>query len=227
MTSCKETAIMGEDMTKTTQQMQAWTEEFGKIYTDRNLETVEEMDIACKRNLGLTRSELNQEFIGHMDRPIKILEAGANFGKQLICLQEVGFTELYGIELQQYAVELSKSRTKNINLIQGTIFDIPFKNGYFDLVFTSGVLIHIHPNDIEHALNEIYRCTGKYIWGYEYYSEKHERVCYRGKGNLLWRANFVKLYLDLFSDLELVKEEKYKYLDNDHIDIMFLLKKAK
>lgn len=214
-------------MTKLTQQMQAWMDEFGKIYTDRNLETVQEMNILFKQNLGMTRTELNQRFLGDMDRSNKIFEAGSNFGKQLMCLQEMGFTELYGIELQQYAVELSKSTTKNINLIQGTIFDIPFKDAYFDLAFTSGVLIHIHPDDIQDALKEIHRCTQKYIWGYEYYSDRYEHVPYRSEENLLWRADFVKLYLDLFPDLELAKEEKYKYLDNDHIDTMFLLRKVK
>ena len=74
----------------------------------------------------------------------------------------MGFTNLYGIELQGYAVELSKSRTHNINIIQGSAFDIPFKNEYFDLVFTSGLLIHIHPSNIREAMNEIYRCTKKF-----------------------------------------------------------------
>ena len=96
-----------------------------------------------KERYGYTRTEINSEFIGDFDRDMKILEVGSNVGNQLLCLQEMGFKSLYGIELQNYAVELSKSRTKRINIIEGSAFDIPFKDSYFDLVFTSGVLIHI------------------------------------------------------------------------------------
>lgn len=137
----------------------------------------------------------------------------------------MGFQNLYGIEINSYAIELSKSRTKNINIIQGSAFDIPFKGEYFDLVFTSGLLIHIAPSDIEVVIQEIHRCTKEYIWGFEYYADKHTEIVYRGKKNLLWKANFPRLYLDLFGDLELVKEKRLKYLNNDNIDIMFLLKK--
>jgi len=56
-----------------------------------------------------------------------------------------GINNLYGIELQQYAIEKAKALTKRINIIHGVADDIPFKDGYFDMVFTSGVLIHIHP----------------------------------------------------------------------------------
>lgn len=50
----------------------------------------------------------------------------------------MGFNNLYGIEINNYAIELSKSRTNNINIIQGYAFGIPFKDEYFNLVFTSG-----------------------------------------------------------------------------------------
>jgi len=53
-----------------------------------------------------------------------------------------------------------------VNLIQGSVFDIPFKDKYFDMVFTAGVLIHVSPSDIKKVLKEIYRCSTKYIWGH-------------------------------------------------------------
>jgi len=52
-------------------------------------------------------------------------------------------------------------------------------------------------------------------------------VNYRGHESLLWKTNFPKLYLDRFPELELVKEEKFKYLYNDNVDVMFLLRKRK
>ena len=212
-------------MSKITKQMEKWAGEFGKEYTDRNALTLEEMERLYQKNYGVTRTEMNLEFIGDLRRSIRILEVGSNIGNQLLYLQNMGFQTLYGIELQEYAVEISKSRTKHINIIQGSAFDIPFKDNFFDLVFTSGLLIHIAPSDIEQVLREIHRCTKKYIWGFEYFADSYTQVEYRGHTELLWRTNFVKLYLDTFPDLRIVKEKRFKYLDNDNLDSMFLLEK--
>lgn len=212
-------------MEKFTDQMQQWSSEFGKEYTERNPHTIEVMDDLYKKQFGLTRTELNLMFLDNFDRSTKILEVGSNVGAQLHGLQSIGFENLYGIELQPYAVEISKQNTKNINLIQGSAFDIPFKDSYFNLVFTSGVLIHINPDDLNIAMREIYRCTSEYIWGFEYYGDNCSEIPYRERRNLLWKANFAKLYLDEFRDLELVKEKRIKYLDNDNVDSMFLIRK--
>lgn len=212
-------------MDKITKQMKIWAGKFGKEYTNRNALTLEEMEALYKKNFGFTRTEMNLEFIGDLRRSIRILEVGSNIGNQLLCLQKMGFQSLYGIELQEYAVELSKSRTKHINIIQGSAFDIPYKDNFFDLVFTSGFLIHIAPSDIKEVLREIYRCTKKYIWGFEYFANSYTRVEYRGYTELLWKTNFAKLYLDNFPNLRMVKEKRFKYLDNDNVDSMFLLEK--
>jgi pseudaminic acid biosynthesis-associated methylase len=213
-------------MAEITQQQKTWEGSFGKEYTDRNPQTFEDMDKMYLQHFGIRRSSLNKEFLGNMNRNIRILEVGANVGMQLSGLRKMGFENLYGIELQTYAVEIARKKLTNTNLIVGHAFDIPFKDNYFDLVYTSGLLIHISPDNIDTVLGEIYRCTNKYIWGYEYFSENYVAVeSYRGKKNLLWKANFAQLYLDKFSDVEVVQERKIKYLANDNIDSMFLLMK--
>lgn len=213
-------------MNKLTKQMESWGGLFGKEYTDRNALSLQEMELIYKGRYGITRTQMNSKFIGDFDRDIKVLEVGSNIGNQLLCLQESGFKNLYGIELQSYAVELSKSRTRAINIIEGSAFDIPFKDDFFDLVFTSGVLIHIGPEDLNDVLDEIYRCTRQYVWCFEYYSEVYTQIDYRAHTELLWKANFSKLFLDRFSDLRLVMEEHFKWSDNDNnIDFMFLLQK--
>jgi len=205
--------------------MKEWMEDFGKKYTNRNALTLDEMNEMYRKNFGMSREDLNNKFIDEMNQSIKILEVGSNIGNQLILLQKMGFKNLYGIEINSYAVELSKQRTKDINIIQGSAFDIPFRDNYFDLIFTSGLLIHIAPPDIEIVIQEIHRCAKEYIWGFEYYSDKYTEIVYRKKKNLLWKANFSKMYLDLFGDLELVKERKLKYLNDNNVDSMFLLRK--
>ena len=210
---------------KITMQMKEWMEDFGKKYTDRNALTLDEMNEMYRKKFGISREDLNNLFIAEMNRNIKILEVGSNIGNQLLLLQKMGFKKLYGIEINDYAVEFSKSRSKNINIIQGSAFDIPFKDEYFDLVFTSGLLIHISPSDIGMVMREIHRCAKKYIWGFEYYFDKYIEIVYRGKKDLLWKANFPQLYLDLFKDIKLIKEKRIEYLNDNNIDVIFLLEK--
>lgn len=208
-------------------QLKEWTNSFGKKYTDRTNLSLCDLNKSYKEKYGLTRTEMNKMFLDSMNRDIKILEVGSNVGNQLVCLQDMGFNNLYGIEPQSYAIELSKEKTENINIIKGSAFDVPFQGEYFDLVFTSGVLIHVLPSDIKRALKEIYRCSKRYIWGFEYYSKEYQEVKYRDKKDLLWKADFSKIYLDLFNDLRLIKEEKVRYLQDENIDTMFLLEKTK
>lgn len=204
----------------------AWRGAFGKEYTDRNALSDEQMENLYLKNYGLNRTSMNGRFLGSWDRSLRILEVGANVGNQLRCLQKMGFTSLYGIELQEYAVEMAKQSTRGINLVSGQAGDIPFRSGFFDVVFTSGVLIHIAPAEIGAVLTEIHRCSKQYIWGFEYFAEKYTEVNYRGHEGLLWKTDFAKLYLDNFADLRLVQEERFKYLNADLIDTMFLLEKA-
>lgn len=211
----------------TTTQLRKWKSPFGREYTNRNPSSFNELNRLYRRHIGISKATLNREFLGKMDRRIRILEVGSNIGVQLMGLKKMGFKNLYGIEPQDYAVELAKKRNTNINIIKGNVFDMPFKDGYFDLVFTAGVLIHINPNDIKKAIREIHRCSSRYIWGYEYYSKKYEEVIYRGKKDLLWKTNYAKLYLKLFDDLQLIKEKRLNYLNSNNVDTMFLLEKEK
>jgi pseudaminic acid biosynthesis-associated methylase len=210
-------------MGPSTEQMLDWKGEFGKAYTDRNALSVEEMDTLYEVNYGVTRTELNQSFLGNIEKDARILEIGANIGLQLQGLQKMGLSNLFGLELQAYALQESKRRVRKISMIQGSAFQLPFKDAQFDLVFTSGVLIHIHPSDLRRALQEIRRCSRRWIWGFEYFSEECQEVPYRGKTHLLWKNDFAEEYLRVCPGLTLLREEHFKYRQNENVDSMFLL----
>lgn len=212
-----------------TKQTDFWSGEFGKEYTDRN--TLENIDVWNDNYIklyGVSRFDMFNTFLSGLDKESKILEVGCNTAQQLVALQTLGFKTLYGIELQLYAVEKAKSITKNINVIQGSAFDIPFKDEYFDLVMTNGVLIHISPNDIPKVLSEIVRCSKKHIMGFEYFSEELKGVNYRGNKDFLWKMNYVQAYQNNFPNLSLKKEVQYPFIverEKGNIDSMFLLQK--
>jgi len=207
-------------------QLKKWTGDFGRNYTNRNIYSPAQLDKAYMQTYGVSHSQMIKDSLSPIKKDIsRILEVGCNAGNELNILQKLGFKELYGIEIQRYAIEKAKEITRNIDIIKGSAFDIPFKDGYFDLVFTAGVLIHIPPIYIYKAMDEIYRCSKKYIWGFEYFSEDYKEIKYRGNRKLLWKADFARLYLKRFNNLKMVKEDKYKYLKNNNIDTIFLLKK--
>lgn len=45
----------------------------------------------------------------------------------------------------------------------------------------------------------------------EYYAKEYTEVTYRGHDNLLWKADFPKLFLNRFKGLKLAKVEYFKY----------------
>jgi len=212
----------------TTIQENFWTSKFGAEYTERNSPTLEDWNKNCIKTWGISKLEMNEKMLKPVSKDAKILEVGCNVGMQLKGLQTMGFDKLYGVEIQKYAVERAKDFTKNINIIQGSAFDIPYKDDFFEVVFTNGVLIHISPTDLPKVMDEMYRCSSKYIWGWEYYAEDITKINYRGNDGFLWKGDYAQLFLDRFSDLKLVAYQDYPYLTDAELgntDRMYLLSK--
>jgi pseudaminic acid biosynthesis-associated methylase len=208
-----------------TPQLGAWCGDFGREYTLRSCLTPQQVDALWEKNYGSTRTELNRRFLMNIPIDARILEVGCNIGNQLLLLQQLGYSNLYGVDVQDYALGIARSRTKNINFTQASSFALPYEDKYFDLVFTSGVLIHVSPSDLPAALDEIYRCTKCYIWGAEYYASAMMEIDYRGHGELLWKMDYARQYLTRFEDMDLVLEQRLPYLENQNVDSMFLLRK--
>lgn len=209
-----------------THQRKTWEEEFGEGYLERNVYNPHQLNDFYTKRFGINKDTMNNEFLKDIPKDARILEVGTNIGNQLLHLQSQGFTNLYGIEIQDRAINYAKHRTDNLNIIKGDALDIPFKDGYFDLVFTHGVLIHISPDNIKKVLNEIYRVSNQYIWGLEYYANEYTDLLYHGQKNIMWKTNFSELYQNTKNDLHLEKEKKLSYLEQSQlIDQMFLLRK--
>lgn len=205
-------------------QKEVWQSNFGEEYTERNIFSPEELNAFYVKEYGVSRIDMNNEFLSGLNKDIRILEVGCNVGNQLRLLQQMGFTNLYGLELQPYAVQRAKDLTKGINIIQGVADDLPFKDSYFDLVFTSGVLIHIPPELHEKVMTEMYRCTKKYLWGFEYFSDTLSEINYRGNTNLLWKSDFSQEF-QKFTKAKEIKRCTYKYVNSDNVDMMYLLER--
>lgn len=205
-----------------------WAGKFGTEYTDRNPQTFDDMNQLCINNFGISQEDIFKQILPELSADAKILEVGCNVGCQLQILQQMGFTNLYGIDIQSYAIEKAKELSKGINIIQGSAFDLPFKDDYFDLVFTSGMLIHIQPErELFKVLNEINRVSKQYIMGFECYSPEWDTVNYRGSTDLYWKGDYAEIYQNGYI-ARLLQETRYSYLDDSrNVDSIFLLEKVK
>lgn len=213
-------------MRKVTAQVKFWQGEFGCQYVDRNPQSIAEIEELYQKAYGVTRRKMNEEFLDGIDTRVKILEVGANVGLQLEGLRQLGFRHLFGVEVSEYAVKRAKRLHSGVDIIRGSGFELPFRDGYFDLVFTSGVLIHIAPTDLPKIVKEIVRVSRSFIWGFEYYSPQPEEIVYRGNTGFLWKRDFSDFYQQSFPVLTLIKEKKYPMVGSKNVSQMFLFKKA-
>lgn len=212
-----------------TKQLTAWQGKFGIDYVYRNSQTLKETEEVFSRDFGTSASEMFGEALREL-RIKNVLEVGCNIGNKLGILKNIGFNDLTGVEPLNLAISEGKKRYPFINFKQGTVFNLPFEDSSFDLVFTSGVLIHIDPKNLFKAMNEICRVAGKWILGFEYYSDKPQRVVYRGRGELLWKRDFASEYLKSIKGLKILYEKLFKHNsevvgNNDLESQIFVLQK--
>lgn len=199
----------------TTRQLSTWTSEFGRDYTDRNTFSTEEMDREFEAQFGVRKTTIYRELLGP-DRLAggRALEVGCNIGMQLRLLERANPSlELHGIEPQEYALERARSLSPNVHFHQGTAFELPFEDRSFDVVFTHGVLIHIHPNDLGRALSEIHRVARRLVLVHEYYAPELTEIPYHGQAGLLWKTDFAREYTRRFADLTPLEVRYYPYAE--------------
>lgn len=210
-----------------TKEGEAWRGDFGTQYTERSLLNPPELDQLYQSKYGETRTALNQSFLKDVPKSASILEVGCNLGNQIMLLQQMGFENLTGIEINAGVVQEAQSRLPSVKILEGSALQIPLGDASFDLVFTSGLLIHIAPRDLPAAMKEIHRCAKTWIWGLEYYAPQTTEIPYRGRSGLLWKADYAHLYTQTLPALELVQERRLPYRENDNVDTMFLLRRKK
>ena len=87
------------DQENKTVQLQEWEGDFGREYTDRNSLMPQQVDDLWRKNYGLSRTDVNLEFLQSVPKDARILEVGCNIANQLLLLQQLGYHNLHGIEV--------------------------------------------------------------------------------------------------------------------------------
>jgi len=182
-----------------TEQLKLWTGDFGDAYIARNEATATLLD---PRRL-LWRRILSA--LGGVPFS-SVLEIGANIGLNLRVLGELTETDLWAVEPNATArARLAANQVLPVErVLDGTASSIPLADGAVDFVFTSGVLIHVHPDQLTNSCTEIHRVARRYIAAIEYFSPEPTTVAYRGHNGQLFKRDFGGFWLDLYPNLTLV-----------------------
>lgn len=173
-----------------------WQGEAGDAYLRRNFDSHAEM---------LPRIDLWRQISKHLQpAPGSVFEVGANFGRNLRAFnwERSDAPTTFALEPNDLACALLESRWPHPKIIKGRAQAIKADDGFADLTFTSGVLIHIPPDELLQACKEIHRCSREWIVAIEYFSAEPRMVPYRGENDRLWTRDFGAFYLDNFPDLK-------------------------
>jgi len=74
-----------------------------------------------------------------------------------------------GIDITEPFIKYAKSIYPEIDARLGNIIALPFKNESYDVVYGKSVLDHMHPNDTENAIKELWRVArNKMMLAFEY-----------------------------------------------------------
>lgn len=69
-----------------------------------------------------------------------------------------------------------------------------------------GVLIHQPESTLSLVMNEMVRCSRRWVLCGEYFGETTQEVPYRGETKALFRRNYGQLFIDLFPGLRLTEQ---------------------
>jgi len=182
-----------------TPQSNLWRGRFGDDYIDRNPVSPDSVQAAT-----MLWAQILLRLQG--ERPRSILEVGANVGINLCALRGLSDARLFALEPNASArrrlVEASILPAEQI--LDGLAGSIPLGDASMDLVFTRGVLIHIHPQDLLASCREIHRVARRYIVSIEYFAANPEELNYRNQSSALFKRDFGAFWLDHFRDLRVI-----------------------
>ena len=180
-----------------TEQVKFWRGDFGDTYVDRNATSHEHMRMRLSMWVRIF------EYMA-ADMPKSVLEIGPNIGLNIRAMKMLCAAEYFAVEPNEKArqILIEEDVLPAANLQNAFAGDFVVPETPVDLAFTSGVLIHIHHDDLLAACTNIHKSSGKYIVCYEYFSDKPEIIQYRGHGDKLFKRDYGSFWLENFPDLK-------------------------
>lgn len=124
--------------------------------------------------------------------PERVLEVGCNAGWNLMAIRACWgeAVQVGGVEINDVAAQ--RARDAGFRVVTGSFERTQAHSA--DLVFTSGVLIHIAPEAMAAAMDRVISASKRYVLAIEYEHSWEQEIEYRGERQRLWKRPFGKLY---------------------------------
>ena len=181
-------------MSYKTEQENFWAGKFGDDYIARN---------RSDRTLSIKIANWTKNLSRIGGGLSNCLELGPNIGLNFKALGLLFPTlQMTGVEINHQAAE-ECAKLDRVKVIEESILSFE-TDERFDLTISSGLLIHINPDDLPTVYDKLYNYSRGYIAISEYYNPTPVEVVYRGNTGKLFKRDFAGEMMDRFSDLELV-----------------------
>jgi pseudaminic acid biosynthesis-associated methylase len=155
----------------------AWSGDFGDDYTERN--AVE----------GTGRRAFWEALLARYSAP-RVLEVGCNVGANLQWIN----ADTYGVDINRHSLAMLRDRLPAVNALVAPARELPFRDAWFDLVFTMGVLIHQPDETLPQVMSEMVRVSRRYVLCGEYFAPDTTEVPYRGLSGSLFKRDYGHLF---------------------------------
>jgi len=103
-----------------------------------------------------------------------ILEIGCGTGIDLKLFSDS--FQLYGIDLNNHALEMGRKQLPNVNFQKGDITKLPFDDSSIDFVFTHGLMNYLDDDVLEKGIAEMFRVSKKWIMHCEKYEKMEKQI---------------------------------------------------
>lgn len=155
-----------------------WCNDSGDEWMRRNAEEIDH-DATNLQRMGKPRRDIDLECLEAVSRDASILEVGSGYGRQIDELWALGFHRICGLD-----INLSGLRRSRGAVVQADWNQLPFSDESFDLVYTNGTLMHVHPLIMRRVTDELVRVTRQWLWCFEAVSAKLKPVVYATNLNI-------------------------------------------
>jgi pseudaminic acid biosynthesis-associated methylase len=179
-----------------------WQGEGGREYTERNRVDWSNRLPFWQHILDLTNAS-------------SFLEVGTNAGWNLHAIKKLRpDATMTGVDYNEDALREANASGFDVEVMPGHKVAEFFGAGACELAFTSGVLIHVPPEDLMSTMTAIRDVSSQYVLAVEYDYDIAREIEYRGRAGLLWKRPYGKLYGDL--GLSLVESGVAEGFDQCH-----------
>lgn|SRR5574337_185596 len=117
-----------------------------------------------------------------------------------------------GLEINKKAVDFAKARLPKADLMHMNLHDMYNIKSKYDVVFTSGVLIHVPPDEITNVALKCLDLSSGYVMHIETIGKsevaagpKHLNPTYKVSDQLQWNVDLISVYRNIGFNVKVIK----------------------